>query len=478
MTFSPHNPPKEHPVSNVVTLANGTKAHSASTSAVVSERPVPEVAVDPLLTTILSWRRKHASPSEGAFGGWLLTKLKKTVELLNTAKAYPRSSVQPPASLTDSDPQAAVVGTTVMDQVVAIVPQADGSYPTVLFSCHVDTQDHGHGASGPCNVDGLKQQIEYDPNFGHIFLAKGSTGGCLGADDGIGVWIMLRMIEQGVPGAYVFHRGEEVGGLGSAELARCSSDWLKRFKQAVAFDRPNHDEVIVQQGGQTCASNAYGEALAKAINGDDPYFAFKTSTRGIFTDTKNYRKCIAECVNIGVGYWGHHGTSETQDYAHAHALMERCLTLDWHSLPVSRDPSVADTYTGGYYGSSYRGRGTSTGQRSFAGYDFDDSDHVWRGHGASTSRHHYGGAEFGGRTAGTKSEGKGKRVVKAQAKGETRPVEMSVYDELSVLSRSEMEAFVFQNPKAAASCMIDLISEVECLTTRVARLRKMLGLGE
>lgn len=278
--------------------------------------PIPE-KVDPDLATILSWKRPHGSSAETSFQVWLAKRLAK-MGVKHTLKA----------------------GNMVIE-----IPRSDKTPAAVLFSCHIDTVHR------LCKGEPAKQNPLYDAQFGHIFLDQKdpSSGNCLGADDGVGVWIMLRMIEARVPGAYVFHRGEECGGIGSSAMASQESSWLKRFKLAVAFDRPNNYEVIITQGGQECASRGFGEALAEALTtAGNGCLKYEVSTRGVFTDTKNYRRLIPECVNIGVGYQDQHSKDEFLDYGHAFALMNACLKVDWAALEgkAQRDPSAPEMFGG------------------------------------------------------------------------------------------------------------------------------------
>jgi acetylornithine deacetylase/succinyl-diaminopimelate desuccinylase-like protein len=76
----------------------------------------------------------------------------------------------------------------------------------ILWSCHTDTVHRKDGA----------QAIEVTSD-GWVF-AKDSD--CLGGDCTAGVWLMVNMIQRHVPGWYVFHRAEEVGGLGSTYIAK------------------------------------------------------------------------------------------------------------------------------------------------------------------------------------------------------------------------------------------------------------------
>lgn len=210
-----------------------------------------------------------------------------------------------------------------------------GDNPTTLFSCHTDTVHHKEGT----------QVISYDANFGHVYK---NDGECLGADDTTGVWLMLEMIEQNVPGAYVFHRGEERGGIGSRWIADNKKDWLRRFKRAVAFDRKGEDSVITQQRGRACCSDEFAKALAAQL-GDE----WKPDPTGTFTDTANYTEFIPECTNLSIGYYDQHTPKEMQNLEFALQLSEIVATVDWENLPTVRKAEpyryTPTLHQGGYH---------------------------------------------------------------------------------------------------------------------------------
>ena len=301
-------------------------------SPLLESPPIPD-EVDKTLVYILSQKRKHGSPGGKRFAGWLFTAIKD------------RMAGKVPPQMFGGN-------------FVAQIAKKDGKPSGVLFSCHMDTvhrEEDGH------------QHLLYDKDFGHIMLgnipgaqdALGKpmiSGSCLGADDGAGIWIMLNMIQANVPGTYVFHVGEECGGIGSTAMLQRHSQFLDEFDVAVAFDRPRTNEVISHQRSTRCASEEFCSALVAALN-ESPYLDYKTSDRGVFTDTYNYRRNIPECVNIGVGYENQHGTQEMQDYGHLCALKDRVLAIDWDSLPVARDPKVIEParWESGFGG--YHGRG-------------------------------------------------------------------------------------------------------------------------
>lgn len=248
-----------------------------------------------LLSKILSTRRAHNSVQELEFVAWLR---KHLAELGHKVEDLPGGCF---AVTTDTASQ-------------------------TMFSCHVDTV-HSPSSAG--------QTVFYDEAMGHVFLGKDSASNCLGADDGAGVWLMVNMIAAKVPGTYVFHRGEEVGCVGSRAILTSFPAFLSKFKACVAFDRPDNYEVIIKQSGLECASEVYGTALATALSQFG--MKYEISDRGVITDSKIYREKIRECVNIGVGYYSQHTPNEYLDFDHLVNLLEAVKRIDWDKLPVARE---------------------------------------------------------------------------------------------------------------------------------------------
>lgn len=262
------------------------------------EKVVETAAVlpDPLLTHILGYRRCYGSSGDITFRTWLAAELKKLKCTSRVAH---------------------------LGNIIAQV----GKKSTTLFSCHTDTVHN-------MNESNTKQELFYDPDFGHIFIADKKSSTCLGADDGVGVWIMLCMIAAGVQGTYVFHVGEEKGGVGARGMLDKERPFLEQFDRSIAFDRPGTHEVICTQGGTACASETFGNQLAGMLN--QAGLDYEISHKGVFTDNKIYATVIPENVNLGVGYYNQHSTSEYLDYNHAQSLMKACLKLDWESLKPVR----------------------------------------------------------------------------------------------------------------------------------------------
>lgn len=219
------------------------------------------------------------------------------------------------------------------------IPDAAGVVAPILWSCHTDTV---HRHSG-------KQRVVFDGTL------VGVTGGsCLGADDTVGCWLMRNMIEGGISGRYVFHRDEEIGGLGSAHVRDKQPELLQGMKFAIAFDRKGYTEVITHQGGARCASDAFGNSMIQALKP----MSYQLSSGGTFTDTANYKRIVPECCNLGVGYFDAHTTKEQLDCTFAQVLLCQLMSADWTQLVCARDPKVyeyAKYSYGGSDGYSYGG---------------------------------------------------------------------------------------------------------------------------
>lgn len=315
----------------------------------------PEAVADvcPVLSDILTRARPHGSKAVAAFVADIYATVLQNYghkpEFMSTAK-----------------------------NLVVRIPKPDGTASRALFSSHVDTvdpTDSGNDASA-------RKSVVYDANMDMLYLDNNNKlGSCLGADDGVGVWIMMNMIADNIPGTYVFHQGEERGGIGARAMASECADFLKEHDLAVAFDRPGNDEVITHQGGIRCASDKFADELIAAFA--TLGLEYKKSSRGVYTDTKEYRKLIPECINLGVGYTDQHGKSESLDYGHASALEAAARSIDWDAFTPHRTHLDKDVYTNsGYYGrGNYNGYGGWYGNYSWP--DIDDTptdDDAYMGH--------------------------------------------------------------------------------------------------
>jgi len=228
-----------------------------------------------------------------------------------------------------------------------------GGTPSTLFSAHTDTV---HSKGG-------KQKIIVDEIGGYIYKDDGDP---LGADDATGIFIMLQLIAAKIPGLYIFHRQEEIGGLGSDYIANDTPQLLDGIDRAIAFDRKLDCSVITYQSSGRCCSDNFARALASAIGGD-----YAPDDTGMFTDTANYTSLIAECTNLSVGYCQEHTKNETQDLKTLDFLIPALLAINWDMLPTDRDPSIMDPDSMAW-GSSWQDSGIN--KEDLIAYGFDDYD--------------------------------------------------------------------------------------------------------
>lgn len=206
----------------------------------------------------------------------------------------------------------------------------------VLWSCHTDTV---HKAGG----------IQFVDVNGTAAVLPGRSGSnCLGADDTAGVWLMCEMIRANKPGLYVFHRGEEIGLVGSGYIADHTPDRLQGIDIAIALDRKGTQDVITYQQGSRCASESFAESLSAGLG-----MKYKPSPDGVWTDTASYMGLVPECTNISVGYYAQHSTKEVQDLGHIAELRDALLALDCSKLAVARDPTVIEPDDDWGLGESY-----------------------------------------------------------------------------------------------------------------------------
>lgn len=218
----------------------------------------------------------------------------------------------------------------------------------IMWSSHTDTM---HSKGGTQAIVKKRDIVK---------LNKRSKANCLGADDTAGIWLMVEMIKAGKPGLYIFHRGEEVGGLGSDYIATHTPKKLDGVRAAIALDRKGYRSVITHQGSR-CCSDAFADSLAGAIS-----LGMVSDDTGLFTDTANYTHLIPECTNLSVGYERQHTAKETLDVAFLCQLLHSLLRLDTSKLVIERDPAeVVELEEIGY----------SSNGRQPASYDHRSHEH-------------------------------------------------------------------------------------------------------
>ena len=204
-----------------------------------------------------------------------------------------------------------------------------------------------------------------------------SSPNVLGADDKLGCYIMCKLIDAGIGGLFVFHVGEECGGIGSDHIATSNKDLVKGVKCCVAFDRMGYTDIITNQSGGKCCSNEFANELSRQMNLHlPPKVRMSASTRGTFTDSANYTDIIPECTNVAVGYKNQHGTSEYFDHEWLEKhLIPTLITVNWSKLPVKRDPNEVTSLWGNHMGyGSYGHYGSRWGHYDSWGEDAEYMD--------------------------------------------------------------------------------------------------------
>jgi hypothetical protein len=230
--------------------------------------------------------------------------------------------------------------------------------PDTMFCAHLDTVDMGQ----PGKIFDVTHVIE-----GDIIKTDGQT--ILGADDKAGVVIMLHMIENNVPGFYLFTVGEEKGCVGSSNLSKTlqtkMDNKFKNIKKIVAFDRSGYSSVITHQMEQRCCSDEFANGLIKELGKYG--LPFNIDVGGVYCDSAEFADIFSECTNISVGYFDQHSKRERQDIAFLQKLADVCCKINWAELPVNRNYKKIE-YIDSYYTSKKKK------QKAEELEDFDDYD--------------------------------------------------------------------------------------------------------
>ena len=219
---------------------------------------------------------------------------------------------------------------------------------SIIWSCHTDTV-HRHGG---------RQAVARLGDTLHLSLTARDSN-CLGADDTVGVWLCLEMIAAGVPGRYIFHYGEERGGLGSTPLTR-DPEWretLSQYRACIALDRMDRHDVITHQGWQRCCSDVFANSIADILAIEDHRLTYKPDDGGIYTDSAEYIDLIGECTNLSVGYFAQHSRGEWVDLQHVERLRDALIGADWSALVYARAAGEIDERdwgAAGGWGGHYR----------------------------------------------------------------------------------------------------------------------------
>lgn len=174
---------------------------------------------------------------------------------------------------------------------------------------------------------GVERTIEVQTPFTERFDAV------LGADDGVGVAILLHMIRSGVKGHYLFVRGEEIGCQGTALVLEDGLVGPGMYEIAVQIDRKGTNEIINEMSPGKTASKEFAEELGKALG-----MGHQPSPKGSITDVGKMADIINECVNIAAGYEDQHSDRESCNLKYVDKLAEAMCKVKWDELTPVREP--------------------------------------------------------------------------------------------------------------------------------------------
>lgn len=200
-----------------------------------------------------------------------------------------------------------------------LIVDIGSNQPKILFSCHTDT------------VCKQRQSSRQSLDITDYSAIKSAEDNQLGSDDGAGIWLLLNMIDAQIPGRYIFHRAEEIGGQGSTHIRHYETELLSGIKIAIAFDRCDTHSIITHMLFSRCCSDRFAQALADAIG-----MGHILDQTGGFTDVENYVDAIPQCTNISVGYMREHSTAESLNVAYLEHLRDQLLAVDWLALTNQR----------------------------------------------------------------------------------------------------------------------------------------------
>lgn len=197
---------------------------------------------------------------------------------------------------------------------------------------------------------GTRWVNDVDVGFHYVDYALPATmSRSLGADDGVGVAIMLYLIANQKPGTYVFTRAEEVGCLGSDYIVANKSIILEDYQVAIQVDRKGKEEILCKMGVGKTASQSFGASLSAALG-----MKHHTNGRGSVTDIAKFCLAIPECVNVAAGYYNQHGATETCHIDYVDQLGVAMVGVDYSTLVIERTPGDTNEF-GGKVGKSRGG---------------------------------------------------------------------------------------------------------------------------
>ncbi len=337
--------------------------------------PAEEYAASKLAYAIMGFRRQYGSKGIVNFAStWLEPTLKTIVRRLREQGFTVAEQV---------------VGSTWGDRNYCFDVSRDGQLSEVLYVAHYDTVDKDTARSYRYSKNTATVNDTYDSGklVKHLTIIDGVAMltanhvqnfgvGCLGADDGAGLGVMLDLMASGTLGGYCFTTGEECGGYGAEDVVKSATPFLKQYKMAIEIDRRGFKDVIISQSAGDCASEEFGEFMAKVIG-----MEMETSVLGSYTDVSTFAEIIPECVNLSAGYTGAHSTDEQVCLPWLDYLAKQLKSANWGEAPIKRTAgdygykSIPYNYNqwGGYgYGAPYKDTTNKSANATSTNAEFDD----------------------------------------------------------------------------------------------------------
>lgn len=247
---------------------------------------------------------------------------------------------------------------------VAHYDTVDRDVPAVRRAWNKVTQKYEPIVADDTAPQRLEKHVSVDGNVAYLDMTKEANKGvgCLGADDGAGLAVMLYLLRKGVLGGYCFTTGEECGGIGAEQVLKQAEPFLKYYKVSVEIDRRGESEIIATQSAGECASVEFTDWLCKELD-----MGHKTSHLGSYTDVATFAEVIPENVNIAAGYINAHSTNEELNLEYIDQLAEKLAQVDWSKAPIKRkegDFGYKNKYSYGAYYDPDFGYGYSTAKRT------------------------------------------------------------------------------------------------------------------
>ena len=318
-----------------------------------NDRYAPSV----LATQIMSYRRQYRSEGIKLFiKEWFEPKLKEIINGLES-NGYTVAIKLVGSKSNDGD----------MDGYLnyLIDVSKDDKLGNVLYVAHYDTVDrdtgytetrYGHGMPTTYTQNqATKKKVSIRDGVAFIneVLPENKSVGCLGADDGAGLAVMLNLLATGTIGGYCFTTGEEVGGVGASDVLDQAESFLKQYSYSIEIDRRGETDMVYEQSVGECASKDFAQWLCDSLN-----MGHKPSDKGSYTDVATFAEVIPENVNIASGYINAHSADEQVSLPYLDNLAKAIKGLDWSKAKVTRKAGDFNlpVYTrGGYSGGRYYG---------------------------------------------------------------------------------------------------------------------------